>query len=74
MDRVEYKVEYIGEGINYKPYIITKPMHGVVASFYMEEVAKRVCDELNAREILKNKETKQYPKLRDNNDKESEEY
>lgn len=68
MDRVEYKVEYIGEGTNYKPYIIRKPMRGVVASFYTEEAAKIVCDELNACEILKDKETKKYPKLRDNND------
>lgn len=68
MDRVEYKVEYIGESTNYKPYIIRKPMHGVVASFYTEEAAKIVCDELNAHEILKDKETKQYAKLRDNND------
>lgn len=64
MDRVEYKVEYIGESTNYKPYIIRKPMHGVVASFYTEEVAKSVCDDLNAREILRNKETEPYPKLR----------
>lgn len=65
MDRVEYKVEYIGESTNYKPYIIRKPMYGVVASFYTEESAKIVCDELNACEILKDKETKQYPKLSD---------
>ena len=65
MDRVEYKVEYIGESTNYKPYIIRKPMCGVVASFYTEDVAKIVCDELNSCEILKDKETEQYPKLRD---------
>lgn len=68
MDRIEYKVEYIGEGTNYKPYIIRKPRHGVVASFYTKEVAESVCDDLNAREILKNKETEPYSKLRDNND------
>ena len=40
-------------------------MRGVVASFYTEEVARSVCDDLNAHEILKNKEKKQYKKLRD---------
>lgn len=68
MDRVVYKVEYIGESTNYKPYIIRKPMRGVVASFYTEEAAKIVCDELNACELLNGKEAGLYPKLRDNND------
>lgn len=72
MDRVEYKVEYFGGGTTYKPYNIYGYGKGVVASFYNKDCAERVCDELNAREILKNKETKQYPKLRDNNDKEGE--
>ena len=68
MDRAEYKVEYIGESTNYKPYIIRKPMHGVVASFYTEEAAKIVCDELNACELLMVKEAGLYQRLRDNND------
>ena len=68
MDRVDYKVEYIGESTNYKPYIIRKPMHGVAASFYTEEAAKIVCDELNACELLSGKEAGLYQRLRDNND------
>lgn len=68
MDRVEYKVEYIGESTNYKPYIIRKPMHEVVASFYTEEAAKIVCDELNACELLSGEESGLYKRLRDNND------
>lgn len=68
MDRVEYKVEYIGEGTNYKPYVVYGYGKGVVASFYNKDWAERACDELNAQELLKNKETEPYPKLRDNND------
>lgn len=56
MDRVEYKVEYIGESTNYKPYIIYGYGKGVVASFYNKDCAERACDKLNAHELLKGKE------------------
>lgn len=68
MIRVEYKVEYIGESTNYKPYIIYSYGKGVVASFYNKDWAERACDELNAHELLKSEEAGLYPKLRDNND------
>ena len=68
MDRVEYKVEYIGESTNYKPYIIYGYGKGVVASFYNKDWAERACDELNACELLKGNEAGLYQRLRDNND------
>lgn len=40
MDRFEYKVEYIGEITNYKPYIIYGYDKGVVASFYNKDLAE----------------------------------
>lgn len=68
MSRVEYKVEYIGESTDYKPYIIYSYGKGVVASFYNKDWAERTCDELNAHELLKSEEAGLYPKLRGNND------
>lgn len=55
----QYKVDDLGgDNTSYARYNVYECGKGVIASFYTKEQAMKVCDELNAMELLKSKRKK----------------